>query len=315
MPLEQAIYSSNLGKIYGIRGQWVYEYDTSGALIRSGRWCDAIVFDSSICEIGGKLYMTTNLTDSYDGVLGNYPNRDIWVLDLVNWPVATQAGFSTFIITQPESGWTQAVTDGTYLYAASTDGGIIKWNPTLAVGTHINVSYFSYRVNLDVDAVNNLIIHSSNEEGNTALHTTDFVFNSHDVLPYTQLSTGVSFCALTTKAYSVQGNFTLTKHNINEALLTLPGFLDNYTWVQYNTGRINCTARRVRCCNVPGNPYYGKVLIPAWKDDTVLVWDSATDLVGNMVVKSGFTAPIDVVYTPTKAFAVQNSPVGLLEIT
>ena len=64
-----------------------------------------------------------------------------------------------------------------------------------------------------------------------------------------------------------------------------------------------------------GNPYNGKVLIPAWDEDLVLVWNPNTDNVADMVIKSGFTAPFDIVHCPTASFAVQSGSTGLKIIT
>lgn len=55
-----------------------------------------------------------------------------------------------------------------------------------------------------------------------------------------------------------------------------------------------------------------KLYIPCQNKDGVIVYDVAG---GTAVWKSGFDSPVDVVFTPTKKFAVQSGLVGLKEIT
>lgn len=55
-----------------------------------------------------------------------------------------------------------------------------------------------------------------------------------------------------------------------------------------------------------------KLYIPCQTTDGIIVWNPATE---TGVWKSGFSSPIDVVFAGAKAFAVQNSPQSLKEIT
>lgn len=60
------------------------------------------------------------------------------------------------------------------------------------------------------------------------------------------------------------------------------------------------------------NPHNGKIYLPDLATNQVIIFDPATDTVES--VKTGFTDPLDVVFTPTKAFAVQQSGKALKEI-
>ncbi len=56
--------------------------------------------------------------------------------------------------------------------------------------------------------------------------------------------------------------------------------------------------------------------IPCQGNDTVLVWNPVADpAMGAVVQKTGFSGPIDVVFTASKAFAVQTGTQSLKEIT
>lgn len=73
-----------------------------------------------------------------------------------------------------------------------------------------------------------------------------------------------------------------------------------------NLSRPNFTAFFVRY-----NPYNGKVYAAGYADNTVAeITPPAAGL-----VKTGFDLPLDLVFTPTKIFAVQHGGVGLKEVT
>lgn len=55
-----------------------------------------------------------------------------------------------------------------------------------------------------------------------------------------------------------------------------------------------------------------KLYLPSASSDKITIWNPLTSAVDS--VKTGFDSPYDVVFTPTKAFAVQKGPVGLKEI-
>ena len=59
-------------------------------------------------------------------------------------------------------------------------------------------------------------------------------------------------------------------------------------------------------------PSNGLLYIPCQDKDGIVVFDPVAE---SAVWKGGFDSPVDVVFTPTKAFAVQTGPIGLKEIT
>lgn len=56
----------------------------------------------------------------------------------------------------------------------------------------------------------------------------------------------------------------------------------------------------------------GKLYIPTWEADSVVILDPTTDTVSD--IKTGFSSPCDVVFTGSKAFAIQQSSLGIKEI-
>jgi len=63
--------------------------------------------------------------------------------------------------------------------------------------------------------------------------------------------------------------------------------------------------------NIAVNPYNFHVYVPLWKDNTVAIINPLDD---TFQIVSGFDSPFDVVFTPTKAWAVQHGSPGLKEI-
>lgn len=64
------------------------------------------------------------------------------------------------------------------------------------------------------------------------------------------------------------------------------------------------------CCRY--NSVDSLIYVPTYKGNSVVVVNPATDTV--VATKTGFDSPFDVVFTPTKKFAIQHSSVGLKEI-
>ena len=74
-----------------------------------------------------------------------------------------------------------------------------------------------------------------------------------------------------------------------------------------DTLQTNARPRRARWNSVDG-----KVYIPSWQDNSIIVINpAAADAVS---VQTGFDSPYDMVFTPTKKWAVQHGRVGLKEV-
>lgn len=71
-------------------------------------------------------------------------------------------------------------------------------------------------------------------------------------------------------------------------------------------GRPNATPFFIRF-----NSVNDRIYVPLWADNTVAIINPADD---SFVIKTGFDAPFDVVFTPTKVFAIQHGDVGIKEI-
>lgn len=131
-----------------------------------------------------------------------------------------------------------------------------------------------------------------------------------DLFPF-----GISFSPAANALYGVAGDSRLIRISGQQVVYNLRTngtSASAVTYKVFDLGIAEINPVRLKACPYPYHPYSGKVLIPTWNTDQVIVWDCLTDTVSS--VKSGFTAPIDIVFTPNSAFAVQNSPTGLKEI-
>lgn len=322
MSLDQAIYEPTTNKIFGVRAQWLFQFNaTTAALENSMRFSINALSPSYITAMTGKIYCSTYYTPNLI-LTGNAPFRnagDIYEVDATSFSSIRNLNVSRDI--QPGwngvYGWSCMANNGTgtisvsnkdadRLYSMTTvfqlDPSNIPAYDTTAGGYISDIAYDSFnQVFWAVDpSSDNIYAYDNN--GN-------FTDNRN------QLSGcfGVDYNKAYNKVYVVNGDETLTVLTVTGVVPTYPHFGDS-TMATFHTNRTGINPYRVKCCNMVGNPYYGKVLIPAFHDDTVLVWDASTDNVANMVVKGGFCSPIDIVFTSGSAFAVQTSITGLKEI-
>lgn len=75
---------------------------------------------------------------------------------------------------------------------------------------------------------------------------------------------------------------------------------------EIDTGRANADPYNIRF-----NPYTYYLYVPNWNDNTVAIISPVDD---SITIVSGFDSPYDIVFTPTRTFAVQHSREGLKEV-
>jgi YVTN family beta-propeller protein len=116
--------------------------------------------------------------------------------------------------------------------------------------------------------------------------------------PYTIWPVGVCYCPSNDKVYCVEAS----------SLVYYYSWAVNTPKTVINTGVATANPRRIKY-----NSNDGLIYVPGWASNSVIVIDPATNTVQSE--KTGFYLPWDVVFTPTKKWAVQNSSQGLREIT
>jgi hypothetical protein len=138
----------------------------------------------------------------------------------------------------------------------------------------------------------------------TALQYAPILWNTEpqytycDMPPYTPIA--CEYCSLTTLVYAVDGDGNFFR--INDLVL------ETYDQFDMNIWQAGAKACRLRYSGLTEDIY-----LPSMTTDSIILWDPVTEIAQ---VKTGFTNPVDVVFTPSRAFAVQNSPAeSLREIT
>jgi YVTN family beta-propeller protein len=327
MPLTQAVYSATADKIFGTRGGWIHTFNAgTGALESSLRFVPNMFGVASIMELGGYLYVGTyeGLRRAAHSILQPdqlKPGVDIFKIDpltMATTPLGLYAAYHNFYAQNRSylSGFTSLMTDGTqlmgvYQYNDNPAAGSGRYQYCFKCSVADPVATYKQRTCFDHSTLANVVYDSTNnylwtcsmdngeigwvEWGLSSFSDYDYANVYNQALPC-----GVCWCPVNQHAYYVQQSPILLKANVAKIAAN--------TWDWVNTGVGDATPINIRY-----RPFDQQLYIPNWQDNTVTVLDPITDTVS--AVKTGFTSPIDVVFTPTKAFAVQDSTVGLLEIT
>lgn len=331
--LDCAIYSSSQAAIFGVKGQWVYRFDaTTGQKVSEYRFVDYVFAgESSIVELNGNLYIGVYRTLNENNYQSFSANRDIY---LVNYGLSSSLPLGICAATTGfgniggsidgvggdgfGAGFSSLVTDGTYIYCVHAGiDWVMKIDPTnVSTADFLKDTSFQGQLaitDLAIDTANGVLwkADASNDtiRINRTNASTPFVAgDGAGSTPHNVLNpiVGVCFCPGPQKAYGVKCTNTIVSCNVTQAYSALPSLTD-FSWSDLVILQSGANPFRIKF-----NPYTGKVYIPTWAKNAVEILDPATDTITS--VKTGFSSPIDAVFTPTKSFAVQNSSVGLKEI-
>lgn len=317
LSLDQAIYEPVSGFVFGVRGQWVYKFNaTSGAFVAGARFVSDATSPSCITSIAGTLYCGVAFTPITDGA-GNFSNlvnsRDIFRVDSNLNVIGRENLYPISELNIFVSGYRHLFTDGTYLAGWTkfnnaplhSTTGLFNYDPSNIAGTFAR-STTDFGDDWCYDPVNN-VYWMADSEGPDIWAFSARTLSSHCFdLGGLGFPHGITYNQAQNKVYAVQGDDTVVMARGSDAF---PGF-NNFPVTTFHTGRLSSNPFRIKSCNnLPSNPYNGKVLIPTWADDAVVIWNPLTDTVDS--VKTGFTAPWDIVHCPTVSFAVQNHTTGL----
>lgn len=309
-PLDQAIYVASEDKIFGVRGQWLYQFNaTTGERENSLRWVKDANSEASITECAGKLYVTAWSTLLEDANLApfDFVRRDIFEVDF-GLVAASALGLASHISANNEKsvcGFSNLVSDGTKVYGFEHGIGYIFSVDPANLGGFADATggvdgTRETAHDLAFDADNNLIWQASAWVREVNAYDTSLVnwdaANAATLVP-AQAPVGVCWCPANSCAYAV----------------TATGKLVKVPFVNFATRSIVAGIDASLAARIKYNAVDGLLYIPNWAADTVQIVDPNTDTLVD--TKTGFTSPFDAVFTPTKKFAVQNSRVGLLEIT
>lgn len=331
--MDAAIYEPTSNSIWGVRGQWLFNFNsTNGAFINQYQFTKDAQSQSSIAAMGGSLYVGVSAAKYIDAANspGSFLNRDIFRINPANGQVISQFNWGNKLdahanngadtLPNPACGWYNLTPAGTLLFGflfgnpdfnqqrafnvVPSPLGAISLDSSGSTGSVNDIAYDSFNNVIWVASVNFQEIYAVIADGTWG--------SSCASAFQTLYPMGICYNAAQNKVYAVTGTGQIL---MVIATAAVPGFNPNFAVTTLNTGQGNCNAWRIRSVNnLPGNPLNGKVLIPSLVDGNILVWDPALDTIGSMVIKTGFTAPFDIVVCPTANFALQSGTTGLKQI-
>lgn len=333
IPLDQAIYSATADKIYGVRGKWVYRFNaTTGAKEAELRFTDLMLGESYICELGTNLYISgwrscADLIQDPSGLNSIMrPERDVFEIDRSAFTVTGPLGLGDSLIGAFPGpglqsyvfGYRNLFTIGSEIFGfASQSNKWFRFDPTnLAGAVFLNFNNPNSDAILDIayDPAQSAIWTTSAASREAYVADTNYdissnsAFTTPSVFGVAPAFRGLCVSPANIKVYAVTGTGDLVKINANVAYATMPAGFSNATYSVLTILDAAATPVKIRY-----NAVDGLIYIPTLAHDTVEVLNPATDTI--VAIKTGFVDPLDVVFTPTKKWAVQNSGKGLQEIT
>lgn len=307
-PLFSAVYVASSGKILGTMENYVLEFNaTTGALIRAVKAISPMNGPMWIGLINGEPWISCFLDNTQMAfTAAENPRRNIFKLDTSTLE-ATGSGalpMSSLVFT-PKTyyGPRQFFGIGTMLYTGLVIGNFME---TVRVDTANTIDWdvgpnnFGYWVEMFCTNGTDLFFPDPflNEiiwiNGGTMAQT-----DYSDTSPYTPVATEWVSGSVN-KPYAVCSDKNMVRVDV------FASSTNTIFDLEALSGLSGIKPLRLRYNSANKNLY-----IPCQAQDSIIVFDTVAE---TATVKAGFASPIDVVFTPTKIFAVQSSLVGLKEL-
>jgi len=321
MPLNHAIYESGRDVIYGVSGGYIYQLNaTTGEKITSARFFENRFYDSYIAysSITDKLYVTAWMTDTGNNVVIT-DRRVKWLFKIdpdtlavdtaFNYDVVS--GFGSSILSSEffESGPRELISIngniyGVYFAATTSSNGLALYSFDAAGETWNNSTTNNRNVAFNLGLVydpDNDVIWVATEQGASSF---DLLMSAVDTVDITGTSDPKpkGLCYRSGHLYfTLHEGSAIQQYNVQKVRISD----DNNTTI--DLGDVNAKPKKIRYRDTNDRIY-----VPTFSGDTVVIIDPATDTVES--TKTGFDSPIDVVFTPTKVWAVQHGALGLKEV-
>jgi hypothetical protein len=302
-------------KIFGTVGPYVCKYDaTTGAREGFVRVGAPLYGEMRICyhTATDSLYVATwnEPNEQYTGfyAAGFWPTRDVFPVSLalaIGSPLGLgglTGGFAQST-EPPYKGFRWIASSGSYLYISVSGVGftIERINPAVLADRNAsgspNGGFAVEQCGLSpTQIVSPLRLSSQQIQYGTILFNAPGDMTSRSVAPRQPVA--CEYCASNGLFYLVCGDTNLVRINTLAPI--------NITTL--NLGAVEATADP---CRIRYRTSDGKLYLPCMSSETVIVWDPSTE---TGIAKTGFSNPVDVIFAGSKAWAVQNSPIGLKEI-
>lgn len=319
--MDTAIFVPSVGNrnqfIFGIRQGRLFQCDpVTGSIITTTQFYGPTLTPSSLAyvaandtiyvSVASDLFTNANLPGNQNvqddiypinpSTLAVSPGLGLGALAGSPWTFTGYPGGPTNLIAIPGTSKVAGV-----LFSGSTLQSNEFWIDVENTASHGKSSLDLFAVDtyygLDWDATNNRLWNAN--PGGTGIGFWDLINPSGGTVwiggppPY---PFGVAYCPDNNSVYVSTNTQEIVVYNVA-----------GNTFSSFNLGRANATPIAIRY-----NPHNHLIYVPGWRDNTVCLIDPNA---GNAVtVRTGFDCPNDAVFTPTKAFAVQQGLVGLLAI-
>ncbi len=306
-PLHDAAYvPAPVDKIFGTCGPYIIKFNaTTGAPEGQVRLSSPMYGDCRICYHAGTgmLFAAGHNEINNKFFSLSHPSRDVWqvnpttlavtALNVGSW--LTNFEFNIGDVFGPQ--WIKA--DGDYLYFQHEDRNTgFYWARVKAndFTTH-NMGGVAPVVPMNTEqfeVAGGFVYHIEPKNGVITESTDTGVFNDSFLFtPYFPI-VAVQRGTLDLQLYLVCGNSDFLR-------------IDNFGIGAVTSFGLGAARNPVRLKFLSDNKCY----MPSMATNEIIVWDTVAM---SPVYKTGFANPVDVVETPTKKWAVQNSAVGLREI-
>lgn len=321
VPLQDAVYVSSVDKIFGVSGVYVVQFNAStGKREAQVRISSPVMGTARLVyhAATGMIYASIWNEPNQQFFSLSHPNRDVYPINPATLSVGARLQLTTTGKVASDFGgvgngywgpkWLGS--SGNYLYVqwAASNSTFYQWlrvNPTnLAdVCTHAfddTTDFQSEQAALTSRSIAIPRIIVPDPEDTAVMYgpidyNQDFEWEFCDLPGYYPIA--CEYCSLTDLVYVVDGNGNLIR--INDLVAE--------TWDQFD---LNAAQAGAKACRLRYGALTEDIYLPSMTTDSVLLWDPITEL---YQVKTGFDSPIDVVFTNSKAFAVQNSPLEPLK--
>jgi len=325
MPLDQAVYDPVRDVIFGVRGGYIFEFDASTGLPTANRSRFASNgFRSFVCyePITDRIFVSFAAdVGGWDCSLTTKPALCIYKINPATLAVETTYDLGTNLLVQ--GGFTLCNSGGGYF-----GGGIrnlVQFNGYIYgvasyAGAH---SVFSpFRLNVTTGALEGFN-GNWNDDGHCPIAVNAsgyfFVSWSNTFVPFNlgllmdgTINAQGPFPSIFDPIAPPVGGFALLPTNELVVVSKTPNLYrvaaDLQSAAHFTLSDALATPYWCRL-----SPYDGLVYIPTFRSNKVIVWNPGTN--SEVATKTGFDSPFDMVFTPAKAWAVQQGLVSLKEIT
>jgi hypothetical protein len=305
--VNDACYAASVDKIFGAVGPYVCKYNAiTGSREGFVRVASPLYGEIRLC------YHAAN--DTIYAAAWNEPNQQFFAP--FTWPqrdvfpVSTALvsgaglGLGTIYTTQaPYNGFRWISSAGNYLYL-SVGGigfGIVKINPTNLVDRNSTTASALFQAEQCGISPTQIVNPQAAFVSQFRFAPIGFNLNADwtasSVSPY--LPIAAEYCAQNGLFYMVCGDTNLLRINV----------LSPINFTALNLGPVEATANP---CRIRYRALDQKLYMPCMSAGVVIVWDPASE---TGIAKSGFENVVDICFSPSKAWAVMNAPIGLKEIT